>query len=258
MAGPDVPAVTPRVWSALLALRAAHGAAETTEWTAGEEAGFALYSSLLEETDRPFVVAQVGQSLDGRVGTPAGDCRDISGSGGLVHLHRLRALADVVVVGAGTILADDPRLTVRLTEGPDPARAAVDPSGRVPAAARIWDDGRPRIAIQTVAAARPGGVETIRMERGAGGGIAPAEILAALAERGYRRILVEGGARTIGGFLEAGLVDRLHVCVAPLIVGSGPSSFALPPISKLGQAMRPSTRLYALGTDILFDCDLRG
>jgi diaminohydroxyphosphoribosylaminopyrimidine deaminase/5-amino-6-(5-phosphoribosylamino)uracil reductase len=81
--------------------------------------------------DRPFVVAQIGQSLDGRIATSSGESRDISGAAALDHLHRIRAHVDAVVVGRGTIVADDPKLTVRRIEGKNPARVVIDPSGRL-------------------------------------------------------------------------------------------------------------------------------
>ena len=81
--------------------------------------------------DRPFVVAQLGQSLDGRIATVTGESRYINGSAALDHLHRLRAEVDAVVVGAGTIVADDPLLTVRRVAGKSPARVVIDPSGRI-------------------------------------------------------------------------------------------------------------------------------
>ncbi|HTO78925.1 MAG TPA: RibD family protein, partial [Methylocystis sp.] len=81
--------------------------------------------------DRPFVVGQLGQSLDGRIATLSGESRDISGDSALVHLHRIRAHVDAVVVGAGTIVADDPRLSVRRVEGRNPARVVIDPSGKL-------------------------------------------------------------------------------------------------------------------------------
>ncbi len=90
----------------------------------------------------------------------------------------------------------------------------------------------------------------------ADGHIAPAAVLAALAARGLRRVLVEGGARTISGFLSAGCLDRLHVLVAPVILGTGQSSLTLAPIERVDHALRPPTRAYPLGDEVLFDCDL--
>ncbi len=82
----------------------------------------------------------------------------------------------------------------------------------------------------------------------------PRRLLAALAERSLRTVLVEGGAATIRHFLEAGLVDRLHVTIAPIIIGSGAPGLSLTPISRLSQALRPRCRTIDLGSDMLFDC----
>jgi len=104
---------------------------------------------------------------------------------------------------------------------------------------------------------RAPGVETVHI-RMTGGQIAPLEALAALARRGMRRILIEGGADTVSRFVAADAVDRLHVMVAPLIVGSGRPGLTLAPVAELVHARRPLTATYPLpGGDVLFDCDLR-
>ncbi|QUS36853.1 riboflavin deaminase [Falsirhodobacter algicola] len=209
----------------------------------------------MTEPDRPFVVGQVGQSLDGRVATVDGDSRDISGADGLRHLHRLRALADAVVLGVGTVIADDPRLSVRLVPGPSPVRVVIDCHGVMPRHARmLHDQGAPVILIRAEdAPPAPPGTDVIALPRQAGG-LCPAAILDALAARGLHRILIEGGARTTARFLDAGLLDRLHVTVAPLIIGSGPTGITLPPVATLAEAHRPEMAVYDIGTDILFDC----
>src|SRR5437763_1488944 len=89
------------------------------------------------QVDELMVVAQLGQSLDGRIATESGHSHYINGLEGLAHLHRLRALVDAVVVGVGTVIADDPQLTVRRVSGPQPARVVIDPSGRLPGSARV-------------------------------------------------------------------------------------------------------------------------
>jgi riboflavin biosynthesis pyrimidine reductase len=88
------------------------------------------------------------------------------------------------------------------------------------------------------------------------GQVAPAAILASLAARGLRRILIEGGAGTISRFLEARCLDRLHVVVAPIILGGGRSGLDLTPIARCEEALRPPTRAHVLGNEVLFDCDL--
>ena len=88
------------------------------------------------------------------------------------------------------------------------------------------------------------------------GWIAPPPIRAALAERGLRRVLVEGGGVTIAGFLDAGLLQRLHVAIAPLIIGAGPSGLRTAPVARLADALRPETHVYGLDSDVVFDCAL--
>jgi riboflavin-specific deaminase-like protein len=208
--------------------------------------------------DGLVVVGQFGQSIDARIATASGDSRYINGAAGLAHLHRLRALVDAVLIGIGTANMDDPQLTVRRVSGPSPARVIVDPNGRLPATARVLAaDGIARLVItrQGAASRLPPGVEIARLPE-SDGHIAPAAILAALAARGFRRILVEGGANTVSRFLAARCLDRLHVMIAPIIIGAGPSSVTLPPIARVEQALRAPIRAHALGEELLIDCDL--
>jgi diaminohydroxyphosphoribosylaminopyrimidine deaminase/5-amino-6-(5-phosphoribosylamino)uracil reductase len=206
--------------------------------------------------NRPFVVAQIGQSLDGRIATVSGESRDISGAAALDHLHRIRAHVDAVVVGRGTIVADDPRLTVRRIKGRNPARVVIDPSGLLQIDGKwLASDGARRILISAKPTKPPAGIEFVQLPAHEGR-IAPSAIIEALFGRGLRRLLIEGGARTIAGFIEAGCIDRLHALVAPIIIGSGRHSLDLSPISKLESALRPRTQVHLL-TDgnVLFDCD---
>jgi len=207
--------------------------------------------------DRLVVIAQIGQSLDGRIATSSGHSHYINSTAGRAHLHRLRALADAVVVGVGTVLADDPQLTVRLVPGPHPARVVLDPHGRLPASASVLaaDGVRCLVVMATPRPALPAGAESVVLSA-ADGHIAPAAILDALGRRGMRRILIEGGAATISRFLAAGCLDRLHVLVAPMIIGAGPAALTLPPIDRLDGALRPPTSVHLLDDEVLFDCDL--
>ena len=249
--------VTPRVWERLLAVRAGRDCACCGSWTKSEQAALAIYGPLARRDLGPVTIAQIGQSLDGRIATVSGDARDVSGQGGLAHLHRLRALMDGVVIGVGTALHDAPRLTVRLCPGPNPARIVIDPRGRLPDdAPMLRDDGTRRIIVQAVDRPRPAGVEVIRLPLG--GDMFPARsILQMLHKSGLRNLLIEGGGITIAAFLEARLLNRLHVAVAPLLIGAGPSALTTQrPALTLADCMRPETRVFSLGTDVLFDCAL--
>lgn len=208
--------------------------------------------------DDLVVVGQVGQSLDGRVATATGHSKFINCPAGIEHLHRLRALVDIVVVGVGTALADNPQLTVRQVAGPQPARAVIDPRGRLGTNAKLFtDDGVRRLLITTDGsrATPPPGVEVITLPA-EDGNIAPSAIVASLAAAGMRRILIEGGADTVSRFIAARCLDRLHVNVAPVMLGAGGPGIELPPLERADQAHRMPVRVHKIEDDVLFDCDL--
>jgi riboflavin biosynthesis pyrimidine reductase len=134
----------------------------------------------------------------------------------------------------------------------------VDARGRLPSGAKLLaKDGVRRIVV-TGAGTRPplpSDVEVVGLPK-ADGQIAPSAILAALGERGLRRVLIEGGADTVSRFLKAGCLDRLHIMVAPIILGSGRPSISLPPIARVDEAPLMPMRVHQFDDEVLFDCDL--
>ncbi len=211
----------------------------------------------------PCVIGQLGQSLDGRIATQTGQSHYINRAPALDHLHRLRALADAVVVGVGTVQADNPQLTVRRVAGPNPVRVVLDPRGRVPVtAACLADDAARRILVLAAGTPRPHGlpegVELLPLPVDQAGRFDPRDVVRALGDLGLTRLLVEGGAATVSAFLAAGALDRLHVLVASLIIGSGIPGLALPAIDHLDRALRPKMTPYTLGQgELLLDCTMR-
>jgi riboflavin-specific deaminase-like protein len=207
---------------------------------------------------QPFVVAQLGQSLDGRIATLSGESQWINRECALNHVHSLRAAVDAVVVGVGTVIADDPRLNVRRVAGRHPARVVIDPSGRAPLHAKcLAEDGTRRILVRSENGTGFDGIEVIRVAA-ENGVLPPRSVIAALWNAGLKSFLIEGGAHTVSAFLDAGAVDRLHMLVAPVILGSGKPGLSLRPIQSLSQALRPTAEVHVLPDgDVLFDCDLR-
>ena len=221
-----------------------------------------LYLPLLNATPaHPITVGHLGQSLDGFIATPSGDSQFVTGEENLLHLHRLRALCDAVVVGAGTVAADNPQLTTRLVEGPSPLRVVFDPARRVSPTARVFTDGAARTLYacsrSTLGASetRLGDAEVVGVDEERGPGMA--QLIALLRARGCVRIFVEGGGVTVSAFLEAGLLDRLQIAIAPLLIGDGRPAIRLAPQMSLSDCRRPSYRVFLMGSDVLFDCDLR-
>ena len=206
-----------------------------------------------------IIIGQLGQSLDGRIATVTGDSHYINGLQARVHLHRLRAWADAVIVGVGTILSDDPELTVRHVPGSSPARVVLDPRGRIPSDCKcLRDDGVKQIILRV--SADPGDIEKVNEAEviivpSDSSRISPSTILQALIKRGFKRILVEGGSITLSHFLAERTLDRLHILAAPILIGSGLPGLDLPVVRSLDQALRPRVRAFAFEDgDILFDC----
>jgi diaminohydroxyphosphoribosylaminopyrimidine deaminase / 5-amino-6-(5-phosphoribosylamino)uracil reductase len=134
----------------------------------------------------------------------------------------------------------------------------IDPKGRLGAEAKLFAANCVRRLLITALKTRcspPSGVEIIALPA-TNGHIAPQAILAALAGCGMRRILIEGGADTVSRFLAAGCLDRLHVTVAPIILGTGGAGLILPPLERADQARRMPVRVHKIEDDVLFDCDL--
>ena len=211
---------------------------------------------------RPLTVGHLGQSLDGFIATHSGESQFVTGEENLLHLHRMRALCDAVVVGAGTVAADDPQLTTRRVPGRSPLRVVLDPARRLGDHYKVFtDDSAETLYICTTGAIGPGetriGQATISTVSDSPGGMDAAAVLQLLWQRGCHRVFVEGGGVTESMFLEADLDDRLQVALAPLIIGNGRPAIRLPPRSALSECRRPRYRVFRMGGDVFFDCDLR-
>jgi 3,4-dihydroxy 2-butanone 4-phosphate synthase/GTP cyclohydrolase II len=175
---------------------------------------------------RPFVTLSYAQSLDGSIAGPHGAPLRLSGPEALCLTHRLRASHDAILVGIGTILADDPRLTVRLVQGDSPQPIVLDSRLRFPLTAQLLRDGQRRPWVATTAAADPGAVAALTLAGATvltvlatdTGRVDLAPLLADLAARGIQRLMVEGGAAVITSFLDEGLVDQLVITVSPRLI----------------------------------------
>lgn len=187
-------------------------------------------------TGRPFVVLKLAATLDGRAAAADRTARWITGPAARADAHRLRAESDAVLVGIGTVLADDPALTVRHVGGRDPLRVVLDTDGRTPATARV----RPALILTAA-----------EVKRDPTGRLDPAAVLALLHERGVRSVLVEGGPTVAGSVVGAGLVDKVVGYVAPVLLGAGPPALGDAGIGTLAAALRLRlTDVTQLGEDV--------
>ena len=258
------PALAPE---APLAWSATQGYALHDGWDAQAQALFTLLKPLLDRrgAQADWVIGQLGQSLDGCIATHTGDSFFVNGPEGLVHVHRLRALSDAVIVGAGTACLDNPQLTTRRVAGPNPVRVVIDPGLRVPADARIFTDGQaPTLLVcdpasEARAKARLGGAQVIVVPRSAqlDGQMPLADVVAALRARGLRLLFVEGGGLTVSQVVRQGCLDRLHLMVAPVMIGAGHPGLQPRRAEMMRDALRPAARTFPVGGDLLWDLDLR-
>lgn len=178
---------------------------------------------------QPFTVAKMAQSLDGRVATRTGQSRWITGEDARLAGHRLRDELDAIMVGVGTVLADDPELTCRIEGGRDPVRIVVDTKARTPTTSRIVSVGRRSQAPTVVVVGANAAARRIRALERAGADIVvcrerggKVDLKAMLTELGKREllsVLIEGGPMLLGAFFDARLVCKVHAFVAPLILG---------------------------------------
>lgn len=221
-----------------------------------------LYLPMCSATSvRPITVGHLGQSLDGFIATQSGDSKFVTGNENLVHMHRMRALCDAVLVGAGTVAADDPQLTTRHVSGRSPVRVVLDPTRRLTSTYSVFTDNeaptlyvcdRSHIADDETHV----GHALIVAIDGAAGGRDVEQVLALLRARHCARVFVEGGGVTVSAFLEANLLDRLQLAVAPVLIGEGRRAITLPPPDNLRDCRRPRYRVFQMGGDVLFDCEI--
>jgi riboflavin-specific deaminase-like protein len=210
----------------------------------------------------PLSVGHLGQGLDGYIATSSGDSHYVTGPENILHLHRMRALCDAVIVGAGTVSSDDPRLTTRRAKGEHPVRVILDPSRRLASTHRVFSDNE---AATLLVCDRARLSETHERFAEAdllgiplhGGRFDLEALIRALHSRNLFSVFVEGGGHTVSAFLQAGLLDRLQVAVAPLMTGVGRPGLRLAEKRQMKECLRPSRRIFSMGEDILFDFDLR-
>jgi diaminohydroxyphosphoribosylaminopyrimidine deaminase/5-amino-6-(5-phosphoribosylamino)uracil reductase len=191
-----------------------------------------------QRTGRPHVTWKYAATLDGRSAAPDGTSRWITGEQARADVHRLRAQSDAVVVGVGTVLADDPALTARPDPGHQPLRVVVDGNGRTPAAAQVLDDAAPTLVVTH--GSSYGEDRTLVLPPAPDGSVDLAALLQALADREVVSVLLEGGPTLAGAFVAAGLVDRVVGYVAPALLGAGPAALQGTGAGTIADAVRLS------------------
>ncbi|MCC7372947.1 MAG: RibD family protein [Chloroflexi bacterium] len=210
---------------------------------------------------RPSVTIKIAQTLDGRIATLTGQSQWITCEPARALAHELRATHDAVLVGIGTVLYDNPRLTVRMVDGPDPLRVVADTHLRIPLDSHLLADRPDRTICVVGPDVDPARVEAVRalgalviVGTVCEGRLDLAAMLQQLYELGIRSLMVEGGSGIITSLLRARLIDRLVVCIAPKVIGAGLDAIGDLGIRELSQALTfRNTSIRQLGSDIVFE-----
>ena len=204
---------------------------------------------------RSFVTLSFAQSLDGSITVKRGEFTEISGSESMRMTHRLRSVHQAILIGIGTALADDPQLSVRLVEGPQPQPVVVDSYLRLPLTAKLFEHSRPPWIFTTLnaseekqAALEGQGARVIRLPSVSEGKVSLTAVLDFLYQEGIESVMVEGGARIITSFLVAQLVDHMVVTIAPKILGG---LNAIEYLNGSGLPHLKNARYQVLGSDIV-------
>lgn len=218
------------------------------------------------QTGLPYITLKFAQTIDGRIATSTGHSRWISSGPSLKFVHKLRSLHDGVMVGTGTVMKDDPELTVRLVKGRNPVRIVLDSTLRIPETARILKNQQtaktiiattPQCNGNKLSQLRNAGLDVFIVNRNDTGRIDLKGLLAGLGKRGISSVLVEGGSEMITSFLKEKLVDRLVIITAPKITGKGVPAVGDLGIRKIDDSIRLSPRrIFRKGDDIVIDARL--
>ncbi len=232
-------------------------------WQGAARALLDLYSPLLAlgPTQR-FTIGHLAQGIDGNIATDAGSSRRLSGEQNHIHLHRLRALVDAVIIGAATAELDNPQLTVRMVAGQNPVRLVLDPAARLPTRLRMFtDEATPSFIVcanssLNAALSRWGASRVIAVAADSQRLDLP-ELYCRLQEFGWSVVLVEGGGVTVSRMIDASCLDQVQVAISPVLVGGARRGLQLNGPALIDDCPRPATRLFRMGEDLLWDLDLR-
>lgn len=215
------------------------------------------------ETGKPFVTVKYAQTLDGRIATMSGQSQWISSGASLQFAHRLRAEHDAILVGCGTVMQDNPALTVRLVRGRNPLRVIVDSHLRIPLNAKVFDQQSvaKTLVVTTVDKTNlkwkkleDKGVEMMSIEANRQGQVHLKKLFKRLSQKNISSILVEGGAKILTAVLKQNLANRLVTVIAPKIIGQGIEAIGDLNIRTLNSAKKISIeKVTRLGDDIIID-----
>ncbi len=198
--------------------------------------------------NKKLVIAQIGQSIDGRIALNNGNSHYINNPKSIIYLHCLRSISDAIIVGSNTIKKDDPLLTTRKIKGTNPKRIIIDGSLSLNNKYKIFNDGNENIIFtKSNKNIRLNNSTIIRLKEKN----FTKNLITQIKKLKYKNILVEGGSKTISELINNKYIDILQFMIAPILIGSGINSLNLKEISNLNKAMRPKHNFNKLENEII-------
>jgi len=207
---------------------------------------------VLNRKKNPYIVGHLAQSLDGFIATRSGESKYISCKQNIEHIHRIRAISDVILVGARTILLDNPCLTTRLVKGNNPMRLILDPNNKLKGVEKVFKHhdkngfriiGSNELSKEENIFKLPIVKNTFKLNH----------LIDLFKKLNKKIIFIEGGGYTISEFYKNNCLDRLHLCLSPTIIGKGKSSFLIENKKSMKDFKNHDIRYYKMGEDILCD-----
>ena len=215
------------------------------------------------KTGIPYITVKYAQTLDGRIATKTGDSQWISSEASRKYVHNLRAINDCIMVGAGTIAADNPQLTVRHVKGKNPLRIIVDSKLRIPIKSSVLKDKDSHLTIVATTSKAPAtkitaikklGVEVLVVKKEKNGKVSLSSLLKELGKKEIMSVLVEGGSEVVTSLLKVNLVDKMIIPISPRIIGKGLEAIGDLNINKISNAIKFSSfKTMKKGDDLIFE-----
>ena len=209
---------------------------------------------IFNKSKYPYIFGHLAQTLDGYIATESGESRYISSIDNLEHLHMLRAISDVVLVGSNTVKFDNPKLTTRLVKGPNPMRVVIDKNDAIKNSYNLLKN-KDRKGFKIVSDKLKPNDENIFLLPLKKDEFRITDIISLLKSLGNKIIFIEGGGNIISHFYRKKFLHRLHLCISPILIGQGINSFIIDKDVKINEAKIKKISYIKMGKDIL--CNIK-
>ena len=209
---------------------------------------------IFNQTKSPYIIGHLAQSLDGFIATNSGESRYISCKQNIEHIHRIRAISDVILVGSKTIILDNPRLTTRLVKGNNPMRLILDPRNKLKGTEKVFKNSDKNSFSVIGVNQKRTDKNTFRLPMSRNK-FKLNDLIGLFEKLNKKIIFIEGGGYTISGFYKNNLLNRLHLCLSPTVIGQGKNSFLIETKKSIKDFQNHNIKYYKMGKDILCDIE---